>query len=127
MKVSLLAITILAGNYAAPDISFYYESLRMPDMPMISCCGWGDAYKADQTEIDPITGDLVAVITDTGPDIIPLADGRIINRLHIPAGTKFVVPKSKIRKKPIPNPTGHTIIFIGAQMNVLCYEPEALG
>lgn len=118
---------VAASDYASPDISYYYESLRMPDQPMVSCCGWGDAYYADIVETEQATGALVAVITDTRPDSFVLSDGRTINRLHIPVGTKFVVPKYKIRRSPIPNPTGHTIIFIGAQLNVLCYEPQALG
>ena len=126
MKGSLLGLLLLVSDYAAPDIGDYYESLRMPDQPNISCCGIGDAYYADKTEIEPATGDLVAVITDTRPDSFTLPDGRTINRVHIPPGTKFVVPKHKIRKYPIPNPTGHTIVFIGAQMNVLCYEPLPL-
>jgi hypothetical protein len=118
---------LLVSDYAAPDIGYYYDSLRMPDNPMVSCCGVGDAYYADITETEPATGGLVAVITDERPDSFILPDGRTINRRHIPVGTKFVVPKHKLRKPPIPNPTGHTIIFIGAQMNVLCYEPQALG
>jgi hypothetical protein len=124
----LLASPALASDlYPAPDLTEYYEMLRMPDQPMISCCGMGDAYIADETEVDLATGDIIAVITDTRPDSFTLPDGRTINRVHIPAGTRFVVPKQKIRKKPIPNPTGHTIVFIGAQMNVLCYEPLPLG
>ena len=126
MKSSLLGLLLLVSDYGAPDLSDYYESLKMPDYVQISCCGMGDAYYADKTETDA-TGNLVAVITDTRADTFNLPDGRVINRLHIPEGTKFVVPKSKIRKYPIPNPTGHTIVFIGAQLNVLCYEPEALG
>lgn len=116
-----------SADYALPDISGYMEGLRMPDNPMVSCCSWADAFYADQTEIEPATGNIIAIITDTRPDSFTLPDGRTINRRHIPPGTKFVVPKSKIRKKPIPNPTGHTIIFIGAQMNVLCYEPLPLS
>lgn len=125
--LSIVPSHLNASDYAAPDVSYYYDSLRMPDNPSVSCCGWGDAYYADKTEVEAATGNIVAVITDTRPDSFQLADGRTINRRHIPEGTRFVVPRSKIRKFPIPNPTGHTIIFIGAQLNVLCYEPLALG
>jgi hypothetical protein len=126
VKGSLLGLLLLISDYALPDLPQYYESLRMPDQPAMSCCGMGDAYYADKTEIEPATGNLIAIITDTRPDTFTLKDGRTINRVHIPVGTRFVVPKHKIRKFPIPNPTGHTIVFIGAQMNVLCYEPLPL-
>lgn len=122
----LLVSPVYAADYAAPDLQSYYASLMMPDQPHRSCCGEADAWFADKTEIDPVTGGLIAVITDTRPDLRTLPDGRTINRIHIPPGTKFLVPPSKIRRHPIPNPTGHTIIFIGARMDVLCYEPQPL-
>ena len=128
LKYVFLALALTtaanAADYAAPDLSSYYASLMQPDNPYASCCGEGDAYHADRTEFDA-NGNLVAIITDTRSDERKLPDGRVINRRHIKPGTKFLVPKSKIRKRPIPNPTPHTIIFIGSHMNVLCYEPQA--
>lgn len=124
--LAIIAGPVFAADYAAPDLQSYYASLMMPDQPHRSCCGEADAWFADKTETDPATGELIAVITDTRPDTRTLPDGRIVNRIHIPVGTRFVVPASKIRKKPTANPTGHTVIFIGAQMNVLCYEPQPL-
>jgi hypothetical protein len=127
-KVGLTALFLLlawpswGADYAVPNLSDYYRSLMMPDNPRASCCGEGDAWYADETETDD-SGNLIAIITDTRPDTRRLPDGTTIIRKHIPPGTKFVVPKSKIRKKPIPNPTDHTIIFIGYSNQVLCYEP----
>ena len=115
-----------ADLYAAPDLNDYYASLMMPDNPRASCCGEGDAYFADESEVDA-NGNLVAIITDTRPNNRPLPDGRTISRQPIKPGTRFVVPQSKIRKRPIPNPTDHTIIFIGPGFNVLCYEPTPSG
>lgn len=126
---ALILLALLAGPacaadlYAAPDLSDYYRSLMMPDMPTISCCGAGDAWQA-RTETDDV-GNLVAVITDTRPDVRKLPDGSTIVRRHIEPGTKYVIPPSKIRKRPIPNPTDKDIVFIGPANNVLCYEPIA--
>ncbi len=120
----LLASPAFAADYQAPDLSEYYASLKMPDYPNISCCGAGDAYYADESEFD-VNGNLVAIITDTRPDRRTLPDGSVILRQHIAPGTKVVVPKSKIRKHPIPNPTDHTIVFIGYNGGVLCYEPTS--
>lgn len=106
-------------QYAAPDISAWFKSLMQPDSPSVSCCGDSDAYWADQTDVDPVTGGLVAIITDTRDDA-PL------RRAHIPVGTRIPVPQSKIRKPAKHNPTGHTIIFVGASGHVYCYEPMPL-
>lgn len=94
----------------------------MPDAPTVSCCGAGDAWESTDGELDA-DGNLVVTITDTRPDVRKLPDGTVISRRHIKPGTKFIVPPSKIRKHPIPNPTDHTIVFIGYADQILCYEP----
>jgi hypothetical protein len=114
---------IAADLYQAPDLSEWYRSLMMPDMPNVSCCGAGDAYES-RTETDD-AGNLIAVIIDTRPDVRKLPDGSTIVRRHIKPGTRYVIPPSKIRKHPIPNPTDTDIVFIGYGDNVLCYEPIA--
>jgi hypothetical protein len=105
-------------KYQSPDISEWFQSLKMPDAPTTSCCGASDAYWADKTESGP-HGETIAIITDTRPD-------EPLMRPHIEIGTRVVVPANKVRKPATFNPTGHTIIFVGASGNVYCYEPLPL-
>lgn len=126
------AKTIGKPIYGAPDDLDYYETLKMPDSNT-SCCGVADVYWADKTEQAP-DGSIVAIITDARPDDRTLPDGREIHRPHVPVGTRVPVPATKLRKHPIPNPTGHTVIWLGtpsedpdAQYHIVyCYEPQAL-
>ncbi len=98
-------------------MSEYFASLTMPDYPNISCCGFADAYWADLTAAGP-NGETIAVITDT-------RDDGPLQRPHIDVGTQIIVPPNKVRKHPVFNPTGHTLIFLGAS-GVYCYEPLPL-
>lgn len=87
-------------------IAAWFRDLRMPDSPQVSCCGESDAYEADEFEIE---GDhYVAIITAH----------RAVTT--IPVGTRIPVPNQKM-KWDAGNPTGHGIIFIGAQNQVFCY------
>jgi hypothetical protein len=43
-----------------------------------------------------------------------------LNRPHIAAGTKVMVPNGKI-KFDRGNPTGHGVIFVNTTLDVLCY------
>jgi hypothetical protein len=87
-----------------PNVRQWFQSLRQPDHPRVSCCGEADAFEADTFEIE---GDhYVAVITD-GKGIIP-------------NGTKISVPNGKM-KFDAGNPTGHGIIFIGSRGQIYCY------
>ena len=89
---------------ADPAIREWFQSLRQPDHPRVSCCGEADAFEADNFEV---AGDhYVAVITD-GKGVIP-------------NGTRVSVPNSKM-KWDRGNPTGHGIIFIGAGGMLYCY------
>ena len=82
----------------------WFQSLKQPDHPRVSCCGEADAFEADSFEVD---GDhYVAVITN--------GKGVISN------GTRIPVPNQKM-KWDAGNPTGHGIIFIGPQGQVYCY------
>lgn len=101
------------GQWEATDanIRAWYRELMQPDNPRVSCCGEADAYYADGFEID---GDkYVAIITDERED-------GPLGRPHIPAGTKIVVPNSKL-KYDRGNPTGHGVIFVSTALDVLCY------
>ena len=105
----LLSSTALArdnGQWTDSPIAVrqWFQSLMQPDNPYMSCCGEADAFEADQFEVE---GDhYVAIITD-GKGLMP-------------AGTRIVVPNEKM-KFDAGNPTGHGIIFIGAQGQIYCY------
>jgi len=86
------------------NVRQWFQSLKQPDHPRISCCGEADAFEADSFEVE---GDhYVAIITD-GKGVIP-------------TGTRIPVPNQKM-KWDAGNPTGHGIIFVGQQRQVYCY------
>jgi hypothetical protein len=95
----------------------WFNELKQPDYPFLSCCGEADAYWADSYEVEG--NQYVAIITDARDDIK-------LRRAHIEAGTRLAVPNSKI-KWDSGNPTGHGIIFIGYLSQVLCYLPPGGG
>ena len=82
----------------------WFQGLRQPDNPRLSCCGEADAYEADLFEVHEDR--YVAIITD--------------GKGEIPNGTKITVPNTKL-KWDEGNPTGHGIIFIGIHGQVHCY------
>ena len=96
---------------ADPKLRQWYNSLRQPDQPAVSCCGEVDAYWADSYEV---AGDkYVAIITDERPN-------EPLRRKPIPVGTKFVIPLEKMNRDP--NPTGHGVVFIRPwDDGVLCF------
>jgi hypothetical protein len=87
-----------------PSIREWFQSLRQPDHPRVSCCGEADAFEADSFEAED--DHYVAIITD-GKGVIP-------------NGTRIAVPNRKM-KFDAGNPTGHGIIFIGNQGQIYCY------
>ena len=93
-----------------PHVRRWFQGLRQPDNPRVSCCGEADAYEADIFEVDG--GRYIAIITDGKGDI--------------PNGTKIPVPNHKM-KWDEGNPTGHGIIFIGIQGQVYCYVAPRRG
>jgi hypothetical protein len=96
-----------------PHVRKWFQDLRQPDQPQLSCCGEADSYEADLYEQD---GDnYVAIITGQGP---------AVDKPVIPAGTRLRVPNSKI-KWDKGNPTGHGIIFVGGNFAIICYVPPA--
>jgi hypothetical protein len=91
------------GNQPAA-LRQWFQNLMQPDNKYLSCCGEADAYEADSFEVK---GDqYVAIITD--------GKGVIAN------GTRVPVPNQKM-KWDSGNPTGHGILFIGAEGQVYCY------
>ena len=86
------------------EIREWFQSLKQPDHPRLSCCGEADAFEADTFEVE--SDHYVAVITD--------------GKGMIPNGSRISVPNAKM-KFDRGNPTGHGIIFIGSQGQVYCY------
>jgi hypothetical protein len=106
---SLMTLPTLArdnGQWegADPVVRQWFQSLKQPDHPRLSCCGEADAFEADNFEVED--DHYVAVITD-GKGVIP-------------NGTRIKVPNPKM-KFDSGNPTGHGIIFIGNQGQIYCY------
>lgn len=100
----------------AAERSAWFERQRMPDQPRVSCCGEADAYYADAAET--VGDDVFAIITDTRPD-------GPLNRQHVAVGTRILIPPGKNKDtRADPNPTGHTIVFLGTNGSVYCYIPE---
>src|SRR5262249_44557780 len=66
-----------------PRIKEWFENLKQPDHPRVSCCGEADAYEADNFEVE---GDhYVAIITGH----------RAVT--SIPLGSRIPVPRQKMK------------------------------
>jgi hypothetical protein len=94
------------GQWASSpaNVREWFQGLKQPDHPRLSCCGEADAFEADTFEVE--SDHYVAIITD-GKGVIP-------------NGTRISVPNAKM-KFDRGNPTGHGIIFIGAGGQIYCY------
>jgi hypothetical protein len=86
------------------EIREWFQSLRQPDHPRISCCGEADAFEADIFEVE---GDHYVAIITNGKGVIQ-------------NGSRISVPNAKM-KWDKGNPTGHGIIFIGDRGQIYCY------
>lgn len=85
-----------------------------------SCCGEADAFIADEFDTDK-DGNFVAIITE---EYILGVDEYGDDTAAYSKGTRIVIPKDKINPEgPIKgnNRTGHGIVFIGTNGDVLCY------
>jgi hypothetical protein len=94
---------------ADPKIRAWFNALRQPDNPAVSCCGDADAYFADLVEVRD--GRMLATITDSRGN-------------PIPEGTVIEVPPHKVNKDE--NLIGRIIIFLGGSARrpiVFCYVP----
>lgn len=94
---------------ADPKVRAWFNALRQPDNPTVSCCGDADAYFADLVEVRD--GRMLATITDSRGN-------------PIPEGTVIEVPPHKVNKDE--NLIGRIIIFLGGSARrpiVFCYVP----
>ncbi len=101
------------GQWEATDeaVRNWYRYLMQPDNPNISCCGEADAYWADSFTVEG--GKTFATVTDD-------RDDALLNRPHIPNGTRVAVPDHKY-KSDRGNPTGHGVLFMNTSGQVHCY------
>jgi hypothetical protein len=93
----------------------WFARQKMPDRPIVSCCGEADAYFSDSFVVE--NGRVFAIITDDRDDA-PLG------RPHIDVGTRIEVPAEKFKdSRDDPNPTGHGVLFVGTyrKFDVYCY------
>lgn len=88
-----------------PHIRQWFNSLRQPDNPAVSCCGESDATEADSWVVHP-DGSVTATVTN-GRGFVP--DGTVV---EVPHG-KVVVGEQ--------NPTGHSILFLSPQKTAYCF------
>ena len=101
-------------DLANADSKNWYQDLKQPDNPDVSCCGEADAYWADAFEATS-DGQYIAIVTDA-------RDDEPLGRRHRDIGPRIVVPKNKIKWNE-GNPVGHGIVFLGRVDNVFCYLP----
>jgi len=115
LVLSQLLLVRDSGQWDNPDVDpavvEWYRSLRMPDNPSISCCGEADAYWVGEVHVRD--GKTFATIEDDRPD-------EPLGRPRVPSGTVVEVPNNKL-KWDRGNPTGHTVIFLGASRQVYCF------
>lgn len=99
-----------------PEVREWYRSLKMPDAPLVPCCGESDAYFAEAFVRD---GKVYARIVDDRPD-------GPRGRPHVPVGTEIEVPNHKL-KFDSGNPVGHAVIFLSPSGAVYCFVQGTLS
>jgi hypothetical protein len=96
-----------------PELRAWFQVLRQPDNPNISCCGESDAYWCDDIFVEK--EQTFCRITDSREDV-PL------KRPHIDVGTVVgPIPANKFGPAKWGNPTGHAVVFLSYQRNVYCF------
>jgi hypothetical protein len=103
-----------AGQWEGSDpvIRGWYQDLKAPDAPTMSCCGEADAYWCD--EIHVRAGKKTSCVITDDRDDAPL------HRPHIDVGTEIEIPDAKL-KWDEGNPTGHAVVFLSRQRYVYCF------
>jgi hypothetical protein len=92
-----------------PEVRNWYESLKQPDNPAVSCCGEADSYFCDEHA----EGDQVyCIINDDRND-------EILKREHVDNGTRINIPPNKINHDP--NMAGHGVVFLSRNQWVYCF------
>lgn len=133
IMISSSAIARDLGQWEGTDpvVKKWFEGLKQPDNPSVSCCGESDAYWCD--DIFVRQGKTFCRITDDRDDT-PL------KRPHVPVGTEIFIPNHKLTWKDpqgnyVGNPTGHAIVFLSlinypngnTEYNVYCFVQSTGG
>ncbi len=92
-----------------PEIRNWYESLKQPDNPAVSCCGEADSYFCDEHA----EGDQVYCIIDDD------RNDETLKREHIDNGTRIDIPPNKLNHDP--NMVGHGVVFLSRNRWVYCF------
>lgn len=95
-----------------PEIHQWFQDVKQPPSDRVSCCAEADAFEADQLAGDNPDGSFQVVITN-GRGI--WSDGKVVT-----------VNKGQIQTH-FGNPTGHIVVFLNSNGQVLCYVPLPLG
>jgi len=116
LVVALFSVNVHARDLGQwknsdPEVSEWYRTLMMPDIPTSSCCGEADAYWCDIIHVKD--GATFCTITDDRDDV-PLM------RPHVDIGTEIEIPDHKL-KFDRGNPTGHQIVFMSSGGTVYCF------
>ena len=104
--IVMLASSARAASWddAPPEVKSWFQSLKQPDRPEVSCCGTGDAYYVD--DLDVVDGKVYATITD--------------NRSNpLPVGTRLEIPPNKMNRDP--NILGRYLVFASPGGMVYCF------
>jgi hypothetical protein len=114
MVRAALAMLLLVGPALArdngqwdaisPATREWFQGLKQPDHPGVSCCGEADAVEADEWRV--MRDHVEATVTN--------------GRGYVPDGTVISVPLSKM-KQDAGNPTGHSILFLSSGHQVFCF------
>lgn len=94
-----------------PAVKAWFETLKQPDNPNVSCCGEADAYWCDEVHVRD--GKTFCNITDDRPD-------EPLKRPHVDIGTEIEIPPYKL-KFDRGNPTGHSLVFLSSWQFVFCF------
>lgn len=128
----------IPGTVAAFEDSHAITKYNQPDSygdteggSPTNCCGEADAYWADEFERNE-DGEYVAVVTDPRDDKEFRREPEGAARIHVPIGTRVVIPQRKLITFPQqpPNTTGHGWVWLSpytdennnvVSWNVICY------
>ena len=93
-----------------PELKAWFESLRMPDNPVASCCGSADSYFCSEHATS--AGQIYCIIDDE-------RDNLKLKRTPVENGTAILIPPHKLNKDP--NMIGRAVVFLSSQQHVYCF------
>lgn len=100
----------------------WISEVKRPDKRSDSCCGEGDAFIADRYVLRD--GKYFAIITEDYPPLdVDDGEGGTTKLPGVPLGTEIEIPPEKFNNVPEDggNPSGHGVVFMRTNGEVLCY------